>query len=96
MPSSIYELGTYLLQDKYKDKYIQTCHDILMKNNNNKTYPLINLAVIWSYNAINDSTKFTIVLHKSIMNLNLGFNINESITYKGLHKKLILDKNLIV
>lgn len=99
MTSSIYEyeLGTYLLQDKYKikDSYIQICQNILMKNNN-QNYPLISIAIILSYNAINDSTKFTIVTHKSVQNLDLGFNINESITYKGLHNKLPLDKHLII
>ena len=111
MPSSIYEyeLGTYLLQTKYKIKYVvkineelvdmyqdvQTCHEILKKNSE-QHYPMIHLAAIWSYNAISNTTKFTIVLHESVNFLDLGFNIKESVTFKGLHKTLTLNKNLIV
>jgi len=112
MPSSVYEyeLGTYLLQPKYKiknkytiddsivelDKDVQVCQCILNKKNNDKTYNLINFAIIYSYNIDKDITKFTIISHESIKSIDFGVNINNPIKLKGLHKKLSFDPNLMI
>lgn len=92
-----YEIGSYLLQDKYNN--VQVCQDIYMKLGKNDYLTDVKLACIWSYDPVEDCSKYIIVKHKSLSveevnNINLRYDTNKTIIYKGLHK--VLPSNDIV
>jgi oligoribonuclease NrnB/cAMP/cGMP phosphodiesterase (DHH superfamily) len=86
-----YELGCYLLRDKYDN--VQACKDIFLKLGKNDHLDNVKLACIWSYDPVNNISKYTIVKHKSIdveetKNINEYYDTDKVIVYKGLHKTL--------
>jgi oligoribonuclease NrnB/cAMP/cGMP phosphodiesterase (DHH superfamily) len=94
------KLATYLLQNRYKQ--VQVCTDISTKLGN--TCPdRAQIAAVWNYNPIDDTTKFTIVLDSSVnpiekITINNYFkcDINYGVLCTGLHKLIPTDNSLII
>lgn len=104
MQSSVYqyELGSYLLQNKYsnKDSHVQVCQTLL-SSNDGQSYPTMDIAAVWSYDVVCDTTKFTVVINKSDQDKldiisDLGFDVNEPVIYDGSHKTIPTDISLII
>lgn len=94
-----YKLGSYLLQERYKDKNnnsIQNCQAISNKKNNlNECVPIkYHIAAVWEYDPLNDTTHFTLVFDKSVNSDDKDKifskipHIDKIITLKGINKTL--------
>jgi oligoribonuclease NrnB/cAMP/cGMP phosphodiesterase (DHH superfamily) len=95
------KLARYFLQTKYITKEnvsIPIWKDIAMKTN--KTHPEnIHISAVWNYNPVEDTTKFSIVLDKSVNEQSkenidkwLGCDINQGLKCNGFHKLLLMQK----
>ena len=104
-PTHKVKLGTYFLQDKYITKNnepIQVCRDISIKTEKDcpdKTH----IALVWSYNPVTNTTKFSVVFDKSItrnvkstFNDHFGCDVSKGLVYNGFHKTLPIDVTQVI